>query len=108
MAKRSAPEAGMVGKGKPAYGIEDIDEMEKLTLEKANKALSAIENALAVWDASREKPEDLKPRISRLKYFYEALAGWERKVLKSMAKEGDMDMRIEHLREFSDICHAYA
>lgn len=90
------------------YTLGDIDDMEKLTLEKANKALSAIENALAVWDASGNKPDDLRPRINRLKSFYEALAGWERKVLQSMARHEDVDMRIEHLREFSDICHAYA
>jgi hypothetical protein len=95
-------------RGKQAYDVGGIDEMEKLTLEKANKALSAIENAIAIWDASREKPDSLKPRIGRLKYFYEALTGWERKVLKSMAKHESMDARIEHLREFSDICHAYA
>jgi len=105
MAKR-AQATGMGGK--PGYGEEDIELMEKTTLEKANKALSVIENTLAIWDASREKPEELMPRISRLRYFYEALSGWERKVLKSMAKEEDMEARIEHLREFSDICHAYA
>jgi hypothetical protein len=104
MAKRiTAPET-RIGK----YGQGDIEEMEKLTLEKANKALSTIENALAIWDASREKPEELKLRISRLKYFYEALSGWEKKMLQSMVKKESVDARIEHLREFSDICHAYA
>jgi hypothetical protein len=92
--------------GKQAYGEEDIERMEKQTLEKANRALSVIENTLAIWDASKEKPEDLRPRISRLKYFYEALAGWEKRVLT--AKNEDIDTRIGHLREFSDICHAYA
>jgi hypothetical protein len=104
MVKRIASPETRIGK----YGQGDIEEMEKLTLEKANKALSTIENALAIWDASREKPEDLKLRISRLKYFYEALSGWEKKMLQSMAKKESMDARIEHLREFSDICHAYA
>jgi uncharacterized protein (DUF1800 family) len=104
MVKNSAYGETKAGK----RSMEDIDEMEKLTLEKANKALSVIENTLAIWEASREKPEDLKPRISRLRYFYEALTGWEKKMLKSMAKDEDVDARIGHLREFSDICHAYA
>lgn len=102
MAKRAA------GTKVGSYTPGDLEEMEKLTLEKANKALSTIESALAIWDASKEKPEELRPRIGRLKYFYEALSGWEKRMLQSMAKKESMDARIEHLREFSDICHAYA
>ncbi len=107
MAKRATKPETMAGE-RASYGAGDIDRMEKLTLEKANRALSAIENALAIWDASRNKPDDLKPRIGRLKYFYEALSGWEKKMLKSMSAKEDVDARIVHLREFSDICHAYA
>lgn len=104
MAKRIASEETKVGR----YAPGDIEKMERLALEKANKALSTIESALAAWDASMEKPEALMPRIGRLKYFYEALSGWERKMLRSMAKTEGMDARIGRLREFSDICHAYA
>jgi len=91
----------------PSYSNSDIENMEKLTLEKANKALSAIENALAVWNASKEKPEALEIRVRRLRAFYDELSSWEKKMLKSMAKKENVDTRINNLREFSDICHAY-
>jgi len=111
MAKRNDPAAEAGGSGRPetpAYAASDIEEMERMTLEKANRTLSAIENAMAVWESSEEKPEDLKPRIARLRQIYEALANWEKKMLQSMAKKEDMDARVSRLREFSDICYAYA
>lgn len=90
------------------YSLKDVEEMEKLALEKANKAISAIENAIAVWDASKEKPEDLKPRIVRLRYFYEALTAWEKKMLQTMGKEDKLGPRVERLKEFTEICYGYA
>lgn len=102
--------AGSSGSGPGAgdYTASDIEELEKLTLEKANRALSSIENALAVWEASAEKPEELKPRINRLRYFYQALSAWEKKMLQAMARNADIGARIAYLREFSDICYAHA
>ncbi len=91
----------------PAYNESDIDELEKVALERANKALSAIENAIAVWEHSAEKPDELQPRINRLKAIHDALANWEKKVLRSMGKP-DMASRVENLREFSDICFTYS
>lgn len=92
----------------PAYAASDVDDMERLALEKANKALSAIENALAVWESSPQKPEDMRVRVGRLKYFYDALTEWEKRMLRAMARKDDIDSRIARLREFSDICYAYA
>lgn len=83
----------------------DIEKMEKMSLEKANKAISAIENALAVWDLSKEKPDDLEARINKLKYFHEALTRWEKKML--LSKDEDIDMRVARLKEFTDICYMY-
>lgn len=92
----------------PSYSSSDIARMEKLTIEKSNKAISAIENAMAMWESSLQKPEDVGMRIGRLKYFYDQITKWERKMLKSMAKKEDMVTRIKLLREFSDICHSCA
>jgi len=107
MARRSGPEPGNAAGG-GAYTASDIDEMEKLSLDKANKALSAIEGTLAIWESSAEKPENMRVRIGRLRYIYDALTEWERKMLRAMAKKEDADSRIARLREFSDICYAYA
>ena len=90
------------------YSLEHIDDLEKLTLDKANKAISAIENAMAVWEASPEKPDDLKARIIRLRYFYEAVTNWERKALRTIGSAVAVGARVERLKEFSDLCSTYA
>jgi len=90
------------------YSIEQIDRMEALSLDKANKAISAIENAIAVWEASPEKPEELKPRIIRLKLFYDAIQRWEKKALMTRGSPGAVGERVERLKEFAEICFTYA
>ncbi|MFH0737006.1 MAG: hypothetical protein V1827_00420 [Candidatus Micrarchaeota archaeon] len=90
------------------YRLEDLDEMEKASVDKANKAISAIENAMAVWEASAEKPEELKPRIIRLRYFYEEIMGWEKKALQTLGRRDSIGARVERLKEFNEICFRYA
>lgn len=107
MVKRSAPKSPQGGTDEPAFNPSDIKDMETLALEKANKAISAIETALASWEASPAKPEDLTPRIVKLKYFYEAITRWEKKMLKSMGKKEQISERVERLKEFGEICYAY-
>ena len=103
MPKRSedAPEAG--GPPENAASMEDV---EKLALERASRAISDIENAVAVWDASREKPESLRPRIEKLRYFCERLSDWEKRMLVS--RGGDIETRVVLLREFSSMCKRYS
>ena len=99
-----------MAKRKPSvdYPVSDVEEMEKLTMKKANKALTTIESALAAWDASEEKPEDMAIVVNRLRFFHNALSEWEKKMLVSISKGADISERVERLREFSDICHTYA
>jgi hypothetical protein len=96
MAKRTPGTAG--------YTAADIEELERLSLEKANRAISAIENALAVWDATPDKPEQLKHRVNRLKSVHAVLSGWERKMLRARG----IDARAAILKEFVGICSTYA
>ena len=98
---------GSVNDG-PEIPLDQIDEMEKESLEKANKAISAIENAIAVWEASPDKPEDLKARIERLKFFYDSLVGWEKRSLQTAGKAEARDERVERLKEFVRICTSYS
>jgi hypothetical protein len=90
------------------YSSEDVVRLEKESLAKANKAISSIENALAVWNSSKVKPDELTVRVNKLKYFHDALSRWERKMLRAMSSKEDMQERIERLREFSEICHMYS
>ncbi len=88
--------------------LNDIDKMEQSAIDKANNAISAIENAMAVWNSSTDKPEDLKPRIARLRFFYDAIVNWERKMLPVRGQNDLVEARVEGLKEFTDICLAYA
>jgi hypothetical protein len=85
----------------------DVGEMEHLAIEKANRCISAIENALAVWELSKDKPQDLAERIGRLRTFHEALTDWERKAIRTLGKGDEMDLRVRRLKEFTDICYRY-
>ncbi|MFA5412690.1 MAG: hypothetical protein WC350_05080 [Candidatus Micrarchaeia archaeon] len=100
--------AGGAGSGAPSYSPSDISRLEKSALDRANKAVSAIENAIALWEASPQKPQDIGLRVGRLVHFYGEITKWERKMLKSAGRKRDMLARIALLREFSDICHASA
>jgi len=86
---------------------ENIEIVEKDTLEKVNNALSALESALASWDASPEKPEDLEPKFTKYRKLHDALAQWETKMLRSMDKELDFYSRVDRLKEFARICDTY-
>jgi Lon protease-like protein len=90
------------------YSNNDVVRLEKDSLAKANRAISSIENALAVWNASKVKPEEMAARVNKLRYFHDALSRWEKKMLKAMASTQDVQERIGRLREFSDICYMYS
>jgi len=104
MAQSSSKMAG--GSDTAGYTPENIEGMEKEALDKANKAIGSIENAMAVWNSVKNKTPDLQYRIDRLKRIYEMLTAWERKSLRQMAKPEGPIAKIERLREFSDICYS--
>lgn len=105
MAKKANPSPTKAGR--PAYTVTDVSEMEQLALDKANKCISAIENALAVWELSADKPADLSERINRLRFFHEALTSWEKKTLPTVGNSGEIGVRVERLKEFTEICYRY-
>ncbi len=90
------------------YSIADVDRYEKLAIEKANQAISTIENAMAVWDASPSKPDELKPRMVRLRYFYDSITEWEKKALMTVGQPDQIGPRVERLKEYTDICNSFA
>lgn len=85
---------------------ENIAEAEKETLENASKAISLLENALAKWEASKDKPEDLMKDFARYRAFRDELAQWMTKALKSR-ESLPFEKRAEHLRKFVEICYKY-
>ena len=99
--------------GAPPAPIEDISEdnidlIENQAIDKVNRTITVLEGALATWEAAKEKPMDLKERFMRYRQFRDALAMWETKALRSRGKKEDLNSRVQRLREFVDICYAYA
>ena len=90
----------------PEY-VKEVEDMEKLTREKVSSTLSAIEIAIASYDAAKKKPLDLKSRIERLKRIKKDLEMWER---ESLANEHvkDLSAAIERLRRFTEICDSFS
>jgi hypothetical protein len=104
------PPADQSASSAPLEDISEtnIDGIEKEAIEKVNRTITILEGALATWDAAREKPMDLRDRFSRYKQFRDALATWETKALRSRGKREDFEARVQRLREFVDLCYAYA
>jgi len=86
----------------------DVEAAENETISRVNKTLSAIEKAVAAWDASKEKPLALRLKILHLKRFHSQLSKWERKMLLSISRHEGRSKRVVLLREFTEMCHAYA
>ena len=118
MAKRSKPpsrgipDGGASDKPDPIAANpvteENITEVEKEMMEKVSKAISALESALATWDASGEKPEELAEEFRKFKGLRDAFAEWEAKMLKDFGKETNYYKRVDRLWEFVKICKAYS
>lgn len=89
----------------PNLTESEIVLIEKETMEKVSGTISALESALASWELSEDKPEELKEKISRYKTVHEALSVWQTKALKAYGKS-DVGERVRLLREFVGICRA--
>ena len=68
----------MVKKDEPAEGNqtispENIDRIEKEAIEQANVTLSALENAMSVWENSKEKKDYLKEKFVGYRKLHDTL-----------------------------------
>jgi len=86
----------------------NIEEVEKETIEKVSRTISVLENSIAIWEAAKDKPDNLREEFERFKGFCKALSEWETKELKMKRKGVDFGNRIGLLKEFTDICQMYA
>jgi hypothetical protein len=90
----------------PGMTEDEVISIEKETMERVSKTISALEGAIATWDASADKPEDLKDKFKRYRAALEALSSWQVKALRSYGK-GDIDERVGLLWAFVDLCKTY-
>ncbi len=91
---------------KRKYTVTDIIRLEIESMEKANRALSAIENALAVWKAEGEAAPEYGPEIKKLEHLHNVISNWQKNML--INKKESIEKRVARLREFSDIFYAYS
>ncbi len=91
---------------KPKMPAKTLEKLEMETLAKVSRTLSTIENAISLFDASEEKPEELKQRVSKLRIFHEKLSRWEKEMLVARTRN-DTGKRFEMLEKFVDVCYGY-
>ena len=86
---------------------KNIDTVEKETLEHANKALSALEIAIASWESTEPKPEELADKFTKYRRLHGALSEWEKKMLMARRRKEEFDARVARLQDFVRICRYY-
>src|SRR5512137_2828735 len=106
MAGKERPDSrksGATDGGKPAADMpiteKNIDRVEEETIAKASEAIRVLEDALSKWDALEKKPEEYEQDFQGLRQLYGELVDWEQRILKSKAKEEQMDFysRVDRL-----------
>ncbi|MBU0591789.1 hypothetical protein KKF81_07190 [Candidatus Micrarchaeota archaeon] len=83
----------------------NIDDVEKETLDKVDKTIMILENTLATWNVEKQKPEEHTQKFMRYKKIHDELMRWKREVVKS--DKEDFETRAKRLESFVDICYTY-
>ncbi len=105
-----APAAGSGAKAPPpAEPITErnIDRIEEETVKEVSRAITVLESALAQWNGLEKKPMELEPDFERYKSFHDALEQWETKSLRAIGKAMTFEQRLDHIREFVNICNTH-
>lgn len=84
---------------------KNIGQVEKDTIEIASSTISALESALASWEATEKKPKELVAKFKRYAWFRDALAEWMTNTLRST--DDDFQSRLKKLAEYAAICRQY-
>jgi|WetSurMetagenome_2_1015567.scaffolds.fasta_scaffold428076_2 hypothetical protein len=85
----------------------NIAEVEKEALERVNRTIILLEDALARWDNASEKPSELGEQAKRYRRLLVEFNGWARSMLLAKNSDDDFNARLGRLREFIAICRDY-
>lgn len=96
-------EAAGSGHSPPNLSESDVVRIEKETMERVSDTISALEGAMASWEMSKDKPEELKGKFAKYKVVHEALSNWQTRALKTYGKS-DIGERVRLLWEFVELC----
>ncbi len=86
---------------------KNIGSIEDEAIQMVNRTLSALEEAIAAWESSPEKPAELKERYKSYLMMRDELTKWARRFLLSRNEERAFKGRLELLRELCDICQVF-
>lgn len=84
----------------------DLEKVEADSIHYVNMTISALESAMAAWEAAKAKPEDLRAKYVRYRLIHEILSRWQTKALRGM-KAATYSERTALLWELVDICDTY-
>ena len=90
----------------PDLSESEVVRIEKETIEKVSKTISSLESAMASWEMSTEKPEELRGKFAKYQVVYAALTSWQTKALKAYGKS-DFGERVRLLWEFVELCKTH-
>lgn len=86
---------------------ENVEELEREASALVSRAISQLEKVIAAWEASKDKPKDLEPKINRYIWFRNELANWETSLLKSKKKNLKPYERMAMIMKLVRICDIY-
>jgi hypothetical protein len=94
-----APQKSPGGDASPFASVDgrQVDLWEKEAMERAKMLISAIEEAMAVYEGAKTKPEGLEKKYESYKRMHKALTAWVRKVL--LEKTLTVEERMRRIQE---------
>jgi len=81
--------------------------VERETQQKVNKALSAIEVAIAQWENDPEKTEEMAERMEKLRTFHHYFSQWERMSIVEASIHPDPESTSGRLAQFVSLCDEF-
>lgn len=85
----------------------NIGSIEEEAIQMVNRTITALEEAIASWDNSPDKPAELKERYKSYLMMRDELTKWARRFLLSRNEERAFKARLELIRELCDICQVF-
>ncbi len=86
---------------------KNIGSIEEEAIQMVNRTLSALEEAIAAWESSPEKPAELGERYKSYLLMRDELSKWARKFLLARSEERTFQGRLDLIRELCDICQVF-
>jgi hypothetical protein len=85
----------------------NIGQYEKEAVAVASRTITALEGAIASWEASPATASQRKDDISRCRKALDALSIWEAEALRAAGSGERFSKRAERLSRFIGLCYSF-